>query len=176
MKQLYSCIKILAVALSVSGTACVYAGGKHADNVGVITSVIKGKEYYHLEYVLKKENIASIDALTDSQFKINGGQFEVKIDKSMFPIDAPNCKSNIILRMPWTNPEFANYEVIIDEKYSVYKEIQKVVNSSEADSVAVVIELNPYVKLQGDKPELTQCNVFFRNANGRYIPYTGSLK
>lgn len=174
MKQLYSYIKILAVALSVSGTACVYAGGKHADNTGVITSVIKGKEYYHLEYVLKKENIVSIDVLTDSQFKINGGQFEVKINKSMFPVEAPSCKSNIILRMPWTNPELENYDVIIDEKYSVYKEIQKVVNSSEADSVLVVIELNPYLKLQDKKLELTQCNVFFRNANGRYIPFAGS--
>jgi hypothetical protein len=176
MKRYYLYIKILAVAVSATVAVCVYAGGNQAENTGVIASVMKGKEYYHLEYALKKENIVSLDALTDAQLKINGGQFEVKINKSVFPIDAPNCKSSIILRMPWTNPELANYEVLIDEKLSAYNEIKKVINSSEADLVVVVVELNPYVRLKNNKLELTQCNVFFRHANGRYIPHTGNLK
>ena len=74
LKQICIFIKVLCVALTVTSAACVYAGGKHAENTGVITSVIKGREYYHLEYVLKKENIVSMDDLTDAHFKINGGQ------------------------------------------------------------------------------------------------------
>ncbi len=176
MKCIFSVLNFVFLSLFIGGSSYAYAGGEREERFGVVTSVTNNKEYYHLEYVLTKENIISLEALTNTQFKINGGQFEVLIKKSMFPIDAPSCKSNIILRMPWSNPGVTNYELFIDEKYEIYNEIRRVYEADEIYSIDVVIELNPYVILDSGDLKLTQCNVFFRHANDRYISYTGSLK
>ena len=176
MKYISYYFNLALAFLLVGGVSWVYAGGEYGEESEIVTSAINGKEYYHLEYVLTKENIVSIDPLTSTQFKINGGQFEVFLNKSMFPIDAPACKSNIILRMPWTSSELTSHELFIDEKYEVYKEIRNAFESNDAYPVHVVIELNPYVVLKGEQFKLTQCNIFFRQGNGRYISYTGSLK
>jgi len=176
MKCMLFVLNFVFVSLFIGGSSYVYAGGEREERLDVVTSVTNDKEYYHLEYVLTKENIISLEILTNTQFKINGGQFEVLIKKSMFPIGAPSCKSNIILRMPWSNPEGTNYELSIDEKYEVYKQIRKASEAGEFYSVDVVVELNPYVNLDSGELKLTQCNVFFRHANDRYISYTGSLK
>ena len=46
--------------------------------------------------------------------------------------------------------------------------------SKTKSKVVVYIELNPYVEVNNNFT-LAQCNVFFRHANGRYIPKVGKL-
>jgi len=148
----------------------------NADNLSVTTSIANKKAYHHIKYSLTKKNVISIDSLTNEQFIINGGQFELLVKKSEFPISAPNCKSQLKLRMPWTNSEITNGDLFIADKYEVYSYIQNLMKSSEFNSIDVYIELNPYVEIREGKFNLTQCNIFFRQSNGQYISKTGSLK
>ena len=110
--------------------------------------------YYHLQYLLDTE-----------QYKINldygfnaGGQFEVLVPKEHFPIAAPNCNRDIIIRMPWSS--------IVDDKKALYDQLL-----SKQQNTLVTLELNPYVKVISEQPlqlELTYCNVFFRHKSGNY--------
>jgi len=127
------------------------------------------KEYYHLLYNLNETNLVSIDNLTEEEFIRSGGQFEVIIKKSSFPIPAPNCKSNIILRMPWSEEKET-----LREKYNLYKNIE--LTKTNKSSLSVSIELNPYITKINAKISLTNCNVFFRTANSRYIPHVNIIK
>lgn len=116
----------------------------------------KGKysNYYHIKYTLKP-NMYQIN--TEYGFT-SGGQFEVYIPKKYFPISAPNCKKNIILRMPGIYSSS-------NKKETLYKEL---LNNQEK---TVVIELNPYLKVKQKEPlilELKYCNVFFRHKNDDY--------
>jgi len=59
----------------------------------------------------------------------------------------------------------------------LYNRIKEMKESGRG-SVDVVIELNPYVRVKSKNPlelELTNRNVFFRSAHGRYIDYVGQL-
>lgn len=140
-----------------------------------MTSSFRGKTYYHLKYTLTKHNILSIKEVSKSQFSINGGQFDVLIGKEDFPVNAPKCNSNIILRMPWTTPENTHFDRLVSEKYKVHQSIVNVLNSKENEELAVYIELNPYVEVSGNRLQLTQCNVFFRHAGGQYISKVGEV-
>ena len=137
-------------------------------NYRVNTSA-SGKPYYHLSYVLNSNNIVQIERYTWQEFEQNGGQFEVTLDKAGFPIPAPNCKSNLLLRMPWVPPG-----TNLSAKYQLYQAILAV-QSAQAESVTVAVELNPYVQTTLDGLALTQCNIFFRHANHQYVPHTESL-
>lgn len=128
-----------------------------------------GKHYYHLMYELNSDNLLGLESLTKEQFRIGGGQFEVIIKKALFPIDAPNCKTDIILRMPWSENKQA-----IEKKYKIYNNIKLLKKYNR--SVNIAIELNPYVEKSLDRIKLTQCNVFFRHANNEYIPHINGLK
>jgi hypothetical protein len=118
-------------------------------------SVSKGKysDYYHIQY-----------DLTANQYSINteygfneGGQFEVFVPKQYFPIAAPHCNENIIIRMPYSENEKrkrALYDALLSSK-----------------TVTVTLELNPYVNVLNKAPldvELEYCNVFFRHRAGDY--------
>lgn len=111
-------------------------------------------DYYHFNF-----------QLTQQQYQVNqdygfnsGGQFEVLVDKAYFPIPAPNCRKNIIIRMP--------YSVNETRKRALYDKL------STGVTTAVTLELNPYVKQINDNPvrfELEYCNVFFRHKAGDYF-------
>jgi hypothetical protein len=60
-----------------------------------------GALYYHLLFTSDTGNLTKFKVLSERQFKQNGGQCEVLLKKQSFPIAAPDCKSDIILRMPW---------------------------------------------------------------------------
>ena len=127
-----------------------------------------GKPYYHLKFVLDSENLLQVERYTLQEFEQNGGQFEVLLKKSAFPIQAPNCNSNLILRMPWVPPD-----VDLTLKYQLYQSILAVY-LGHSEQVSVVLELNPYVQESQQGIELTQCNIFFRHANAKYVPHTES--
>ena len=100
-----------------------------------------------------------------------GGQFEVMIRKTAFPIPAPGCPRLITLRMPWTNPAAPAAQAAIQEKQALFARLDEMRRGLRA-SVAVGIDLKPYVKQSpGPQPnlELTACNVFFRDEGGHYV-------
>lgn len=155
--------------------ACLIASGVYPDlksELRVNTSK-NGRLYYHLLFTINAGNLVKIETLSEKQFKQNGGQFEVLLRKKGFPIEAPNCKSDIILRMPWIPSQSK-----LTQKYLLYKNIVALTHD-QTDAVTVAIELNPFVKVDERVDEnglhLTACNVYFRHANNRYIPHTLSI-
>lgn len=114
----------------------------------------KYSDYYHMSY-----------SLVPGEYQVNkaygfndGGQFEVLVPKAYFPITAPNCRKNIIIRMPWSANE--------EKKRALYQALL-----SASEPVPVTLELNPYIEVLHKQPldlELTYCNVFFRHRNGDY--------
>lgn len=149
----------------------MFAFGCNAKVPSISVSTSNGHDYYHIMYTLSSENILKISELTKNEFTLNGGQFELEVERSQFPIAAPKCKGNIIVRMPWTNGSQKNSSLYIFEKYELYNSLWRVYKGE--GSVDVVIELNPYVNVTGKSYFLTQCNVFFRQADGRYISELG---
>ena len=160
----------LAILIGVCqfiGIACSVADESEQQGKVVTTTAKSGKQYYHLAYTINADNMVKIDQLTKQQFDEAGGQFEVFLNKQKFPISAPKCKSNIILRMPWSDE--SNHA--LEAKYALYQQLTAQKPGAAGKGVTVYIELNPYVKKQGDAFSLTQCNVFFRhNNNGEYLP------
>jgi hypothetical protein len=158
-------------ALLMSQTPYSVAGDSVTTHGPIVPNVSKsGITYYHMAYTMSYEALVSLEKLSKNEFIASGGQFEVLLSKRHFPVSAPKCKTNIILRMPWT--ESTSH---IDEKYELYARIRNIVEAKEG-SVSIVIELNPYVRLNGSELELTNCNVFFRHARGNYISHTKSLQ
>ncbi|MFK3862270.1 hypothetical protein [Pseudoalteromonas rhizosphaerae] len=75
-----------------------------------------------------------------------------------FPITAPMCKKNIIIRMPYSKSE--------KRKRALYNALLL------SKTMTVILELNPYVKVLQKEPlqvELENCNVFFRHKAGDYF-------
>lgn len=155
--------KVILGYLLFSLSSCSTAVNKEDE---FVTNTSNGRPYYHLMYSLSPDSIQSIDSLSESEFYDNGGQFEVLIKQEKFPVRAPNCKGDIILRMPWTDDSST-----IPDKYVLYKEIIEI-RGNNSQAVAVAIELNPYVSFDNDGVYLTQCNVFFRHKSRKYIPNT----
>lgn len=159
-----SYLNVFTIVIFIS--IIIYSSVKADENV-VSIHVNKGKynNYYHIKLNLSRDSILSdISKIIIEE----GGMFELDLDKNKFPVDAPNCNSNIILRMPWTDPDSGEAEQYIIEKKLL---LEKIV-ASNSNGVDVIIELNPYVEIISDSPlklKLTRCNVFFRHSKGRYI-------
>ena len=169
------------------------------------TSTTKGMVYYHIKYTLTPENTLlpndpkAVDEfglkrnaknyrneILDEQsinFKENG-QFEIFIPVKKFPF-AYHKSGYVIVRMAQTlvDNEYSDHSKdpkrydYVAEKQALYNRIKEMKESGRG-SVDVVIELNPYVRVKSKNPlelELTNRNVFFRTAHGRYIDYVGQL-
>ncbi|NWL17206.1 hypothetical protein FHG08_16275 [Pseudoalteromonas sp. Scap03] len=114
----------------------------------------KYSDYYHMKYELTSGNYS---VNTEYGFS-KGGQFEVFVPKERFPIAAPSCKKDIIIRMPHSGSE--------KRKRALYNELLL------SKTITVTLELNPYVKVLKKDPlqvELKYCNVFFRQKAGDYF-------
>ena len=168
-------------------SALIFTTACTADNQSEDISISKGKhsDYYHLSYALtqdsfvfsKDEDGNSYSNYTADDLTRNGGQFELLIPVSKFPIPAPACKSHIIVRMPWTNIASANMPMGIGGKIDLFNSL-KLLKNTPSTSLNVIIEPNPYVEVMSKSPlklQLTGCNVFFRHANGQYINHTDEL-
>lgn len=157
-------IKILVLSL----LGCT--GSLANNNINsVVVSHGKYSDYYHIKYTLTNDNFY-LHKKEDS-FSVEDGQFEIYLNKKKFPIPSPDCDSNLILRMPSTISDDERHEESIKNKKWLYEEIIKVHNS-DLNSVDVVIELNPYVRIKSRNPlslELETCNIFFRTKNNQYI-------
>lgn len=121
-------------------------------------------DYYHMAF-----EITSMNSRLNQEYGFTKeGQFEVFIKPDMFPISAPNCRKQIILRMPASLGK--NADGAIAKKQEVYNQIIKVLRENKG-TVYVIVELNPYVTVVEKNPlklELQYCNVFFRQANDEY--------
>ena len=131
--------------------------------------------YFHLRLELKAD---AIDFTHSDRVASSGGQFELRLHREKFPVPAPNCRGPIILRMPWTSPQSVEAKQKIAVKEDLLKRIWALEKHPD-EVLPVVIELNPYVEVASNKPfklRLTQCNVFFRDADGAYIDDTGPIR
>ncbi|HUK41539.1 MAG TPA: hypothetical protein VLX11_10855 [Candidatus Acidoferrales bacterium] len=131
--------------------------------------------YYHLRFDLRAD---AIDFAQSDRTARSGGQFEIRLRRKMFPVPAPRCRGTIILRMPWTPPLTPDAKAKIAAKQELLKRILEL-EKQPNDTVSVVIELNPYVRTISRAPlklQLTECNVFFRDAHGAYIDNTEPVK
>lgn len=188
---------ILAILLSILVSSFVFAdvktyngdlnnGGKKeviaVKDKTIYTSHGKYEDYYHIKFTLTPDNtlleLKGYNKYGPSQYKFSDGQFEIFIPKDKFPIPAPKCSGYIILRMSMTLGALANKEKYIAEKKLLFDRIKKM-KEAKSGNIDVVIELNPYIMVKSKEPlsiELTECNVFFRDAGGRYIDYVGQLQ
>ena len=145
-------------------------------------------DYYHMQFTLTPENCEltipiserhPIYTESNTYTFAEGGQFEVFVRKSDFPIPSPGIHSKfLILRMPWTAPSYADSENYIRAKGILFDRIRKMKTKGKG-SVEIIIELNPYITVRKKNPlkiELSGRNIFFRQAYGRYINYVGALK
>ncbi len=146
------------------------------------------RDYYHVHFRLTPENCELSVPVSERQPKYSesneyefseGGQFEVFVRKADFPIPAPHTdREFLILRMPWTDPEYGEAEQYIAGKRALFDRIHKMKAEAEG-TVGVVVQLNPYVEILNEDPPdvvLTGRNIFFRQAYGKYIDYVGPLK
>ena len=131
---------VLLIAFQLNAQEIKINPGKYAD-------------YYHIRYELTTGNY-----LVNAEYGFNkGGQFEVFVPKEHFPIAAPHCNKNIIIRMPYSSFE--------KRKRALYNKLLL------SKTITVTLELNPYVQVLNKDPlkvELESCNVFFRQRAGNY--------
>jgi hypothetical protein len=167
----------------ISWTALAMAGESK-----IHVSPGKYLDYYHIQFELTSDNCELEIPISErkpkyaksNEYKISeGGQFEVFVRKSHFPIPAPHSKSEfLILRMSWTDPDSPGADQKIAGKQRLFNAIRKM-KSDGNGRVNVILELNPYVTVLRKKPlslELSGRNIFFRHADGEYIDYLGRLK
>ena len=99
------------------------------------------------------------------------GQFEIFVRTRVLPVAASHCRRYVMARMPATDPADPAAGAKLQAKRALFDRLQAL-KSSGSGSAAVVVELNPYVRVASETPlrlELTQCNVFFRQVNGAYV-------
>jgi len=172
---LHCCVLVVAA----SEIACSAESMLAADTSPIVISKGKYSDYYHISYTLTPDNTRlSLGDTRKNIFETENGQFEVYLDKNQFPIAAPMCQHTLILRMPGTNPFGHQAQQSISVKKILFERIQSMINT-HSGSIEVVIELNPYVEKIRNNPltlQLTQCNIFFRQAQNRYVDYLGRLK
>jgi hypothetical protein len=124
--------------------------------------------YYHMAFNL---TAPVIDFSRTDRSASPGGQFTVSLHPAGFPVSAPFCRGDLILRMPWTAPNVPEAAMKIATKVALLHRILELEQRPDA-IVPVVLELNPYVRTISRTPlllQLTQCNLFFRQVLGAYI-------
>jgi hypothetical protein len=90
------------------------------------------------------------------------GQFEVLIPKERFPVPAPNCKKNIILRMPGVSPNDRSRSAKLDARWDLFQSLYAV-KEGKKESILVYIASGPYMKTKKDGAgELEYCNAFIK--------------
>lgn len=131
-------------------------------------TVRPARGHFYLCYEL---TAARVNFTTDSRF-LDGGQFEVRIPRNKFPIPAPKCRSDIILRMPWTDPRVEDASRKVEEKRKLFDAIMAL-KAGGTQSISIMVDLAPYVREVAHDPlqlELTQCNIFFAERSGAVVP------
>jgi hypothetical protein len=99
--------------------------------------------------------------------------FEIYIPSNrLSDVASPDCDA-LIVRMPWTSPDLD--PEFIAEKAQLLEDISNV-RDGRTDTVTIAVELDPYLDTSDNTFTLTQCNVFFRTAYGRYVSNVDPLQ
>ncbi len=133
--------------------------------------------YYLMMFALTRDNTVfpgadqGVTSAHGASFTLrDGGQFEVMIKKTAFPVAAPACDARIIVRMPWTDADAPGGKAAVAEKEALFAALDRL-RRGEIAALPVAIDLSPYARVNGPLPSglaLTACNVFFRDVGGRY--------
>ena len=158
-----------------------------AEFSGINVAHGKYNDYYHMIFTLTPQNCELAVPSSErknkygesNQFSFSeGGQFEVFIRKTVFPIPAPHTESEfLILRMPWTDPSSGDAERNILVKRRLFERIRNMKTEGKG-RIEVTIELNPYITVLNKNPlkiELSGRVIFFRQVHGQYIDHVGLL-
>ncbi|KAF5419870.1 MAG: hypothetical protein C5S49_00030 [Candidatus Methanogaster sp.] len=113
---------------------------------------------------LTGQDIASIkpnSAITRKSFEEDWGQFEILIPKNRFPIPAPNCRKNIILRMPAVAPDAPDREKQMEFRWQIFRSLHDLIDN-KVEHLEVFIASGPYMSVdKHGKPVLQYCNAYF---------------
>ncbi len=97
-----------------------------------------------------------------SAFDFDGGQFQVLIPKERFPIPAPNCRKNVIFRMPGVPHEDPLRSAKLDARWDLFQSLYAV-KEGKKESIPVYVASGPYMKTKKDGTrELEYCNAFIK--------------
>lgn len=138
-----------------------------------------------LWFEISRQHIALIEpakAVDKGKFEQDmWGQFEIRIPKASFPIAAPNCKKNILLRAPGIDPDKAGAQEKFEARWQLFQAIHDVADGKRA-SIEVPVEVKhspgfaPYMILDAHgKPTLEWCNAFI-DTKALNAPQTGKSK
>lgn len=88
------------------------------------------------------------------------GQFEIRLRPQDFPLRAPHCRQNIILRMPGVAPDSADRADKLQQRWSLYQQVLGV-RLGRVEAVALPIDTHRYVqRLRSGERILQFCNAF----------------
>lgn len=140
--------------LSILILLCGWTLSTHANDV---------RPYRAVSATLTQQHIASIKPAKDTTreaFDRDWGQFEVLIPKSRFPILAPNCRKNVILRMPGAAPDVPQRDNQLDARWRQFQSFHRLAEGT-LDHVGVDIASGPYMNVdKHGKPVLQYCNAY----------------
>ena len=136
----------------------------------MVFSAAADKPHSPVWFEVSQQHIALVEparAVDKGKFEQDmWGQFEVRIPKASFPIPAPNCKKNVLLRAPGIDPDKANAKEKFEARWQLFQAIHDVADGKRA-SIEVPIEIKhspgfaPYMMLDAQgKPTLEWCNAF----------------
>jgi hypothetical protein len=154
-------IKCLAIGMSDNGKnmkrlltliVFVFMSPSQAQEITINKGIYAS--YYHMAYQLDPETY-TVNAGENFD---KSGRFEVLVPKELFPVPAPYCPQDIMIRMPLSNNNI--------ESKKLYDLLMK--GNAKID---VVVELNPHfigISTDPRELELLFCDVFFRHKLGDY--------
>ena len=133
------------------GASTVSAQSPARDITMTITSA-------HIVSISQPKEISRSDFDNDSW-----GQFQVLIPKGRFPIAAPNCKKNIILRMPGVAPDDPSRSAKLETRWNLFQSLYAIKEGKRKEPVQVTIASGPYMKTKKDGTRVLEyCNAFFK--------------
>jgi hypothetical protein len=115
--------------------------------------------------VLTRADLVAIDPgeeTTLDEFMRDWGQFEVRVPKGRFPIRAPRCRRNVILRMPAASPRKAEWRERIESRWRLFQSILEV-KAGKVAQLEVELAAGPYqTRDEQGEVVLQYCNAFFK--------------
>jgi hypothetical protein len=89
------------------------------------------------------------------------GQFELRIKKAGFPIPAPKCQSDIILRVPAVPPNSNRRADKLGARWALFQQIARLRQDPSAEPLSIQLSLRYYiVRSAHGEPALQYCNAF----------------
>jgi hypothetical protein len=112
---------------------------------------------------LTRQDLAKItpgQSISREAFDSDWGQFEVRIPKKRFPVPAPNCRKNVILRMPAVPEKAEERDKQLEYRWRQFQSLHEL-SAGKVDHLEVRIASRPYMKTdQHGRSTLKYCNAY----------------